>query len=238
VLASCLAHARRKHAELVESFLNEVRFVLETLREVYITDARAREQGLDPAQRLQLHQDESQPSMAALDEWMQAQFAERKIELNSCLDAAILYMQKRWPELTPFLRVPDASLDNNTCERALKKAILHRKHALFYRNLAGAHVGDVFMSLIHSRTESRRLVRLSLRPAAQRRRTRSKPRRLDALELPGDRCTMRAREEADQIAPAVAILGAMSETTTKKQGRFAPPANCVAQRSESASENG
>ena len=39
---------------------------------------------------------------------------------------------------------------NNTCERALKKAILHRKNALFCRTLAGAHVGDVFMSLIHT----------------------------------------------------------------------------------------
>jgi transposase len=150
VLASCLAHARRKHVELVESFPNEVRFVLETLREVYITDARARDQGLDPAQRLQLHQDESQPRMVALEHWMQTQFAERKIEPNSSLGAAILYMQKRWLELTLFLRVAGAPLDNNTCERALKKAILHRKNALFYRTLAGAHVGDVFMSLIHT----------------------------------------------------------------------------------------
>ena len=43
-----------------------------------------------------------------------------------------------------------APLDNNTAERALKTAILHRKNALFYRTLAGAHVGDVFMSLIHT----------------------------------------------------------------------------------------
>jgi transposase len=150
VLASCLAHARRKHVELAESFPNEVRFVLEILREVYITDARARERGLDPAQRLALHQEESQPRMEALEQWMQTQFAERKIEPNSSLGAAILYMQKRWPELTLFLRVQGAPLDNNTCERALKKAILHRKNALFYRTLAGAHVGDVFMSLIHT----------------------------------------------------------------------------------------
>jgi len=150
VIASCLAHARRKQVELAESFPNEVRFVLETLREVYITDARARDQGLDPAQRLQLHQDESQPRMAALEHWMEAQFTERKIEPNSSLGAAILYMQKRWSELTLFLRVPGAPLDNNTCERALKKAILHRKNALFYRTLAGARVGDVFMSLIHT----------------------------------------------------------------------------------------
>lgn len=150
ILSQCLAHARRKYVELTETFPAEVRFVLETLREVYITDARAREQHLDPAQRLALHQATSAAPMKALDEWMQRQFTERIIEPNSALGAAILYMQKRWSELTLFLRVAGAPLDNNTCERALKKAILHRKNALFYRTLAGAHVGDVFMSLIHT----------------------------------------------------------------------------------------
>jgi hypothetical protein len=41
-------------------------------------------------------------------------------------------------------------LDNNICERVLKKAILHRKNALFYKTPRGAHVGDLFMSLIHT----------------------------------------------------------------------------------------
>jgi len=35
-------------------------------------------------------------------------------------------------------------------ERALKKAILNRRNALFYRTLNGAAVGDLFMSLIHT----------------------------------------------------------------------------------------
>jgi hypothetical protein len=58
-------------------------------------------------------------------------------------------MQKRWGKLTLFLRVPGAPLDNNICERALKKAILHRKNALFFKTQNGAKVGDIFMSLIH-----------------------------------------------------------------------------------------
>jgi transposase len=150
ILGSCLAHARRKHAELVESFPAQVRFVLETLREVYIIDARARKEGLDPQQRLLLHQNESQPLMEALEKWLQTQFTERIIEPNSSLGAAILYMQKRWTELTLFLRIPGAPLDSNIVERALKKAILHRKAALFYKTLNGARVGDVFMSLIYT----------------------------------------------------------------------------------------
>jgi hypothetical protein len=32
----------------------------------------------------------------------------------------------------------------------LKKAILHRKNAYFFKTPKGAHVGDLFMSLIHT----------------------------------------------------------------------------------------
>ena len=52
--------------------------------------------------------------------------------------------------LTVFRRSPGAPLDNNICERALKKAILNRKNSLFYKTLHGAQVGDLYMSLIHT----------------------------------------------------------------------------------------
>jgi transposase len=59
-------------------------------------------------------------------------------------------MIKHWKPLTLFLRVKDAPLDNNLCELALKRAILHRRNSLFYKTLRGARVGDIFMSLIHT----------------------------------------------------------------------------------------
>ncbi len=46
--------------------------------------------------------------------------------------------------------MPLQGTHNNICERALKKAILHRKNALFYKTENGARVGDIFMSLIHT----------------------------------------------------------------------------------------
>ncbi len=45
---------------------------------------------------------------------------------------------------------PVAPLDNTLVERALKKAILHRKNALYFKTENGARVGDLFMSLIHT----------------------------------------------------------------------------------------
>jgi len=99
---------------------------------------------------LAYHQTHSEPLMKALETWFREQFADRKVEPNSGLGKAILYMQKRWDRLTLFLRHAGAPLDSNLVERALKRAILHRKNSLFYKTENGAHVGDLFMSLIHT----------------------------------------------------------------------------------------
>jgi hypothetical protein len=150
ILANCLAHSRRRFVDVVNDFPDECRHLLETLRDVYKHDTLARQQKLSPEERLRLHQAESGPLMDNLEEWLREQVEEKKVEPNSGLGEAIGYMRKHWTKLTLFLRVPGAPLDNNICERALKKAILHRKNALFYKTQNGAHVADVFMSLIHT----------------------------------------------------------------------------------------
>jgi hypothetical protein len=88
--------------------------------------------------------------MEALHDWLERQLGEKRTEPNSALGGAIGYTLKHWDELTLFLRRAGAPLDNNLCERALKKAILHRKNALFYKTRNGARVGDLFMSLIYT----------------------------------------------------------------------------------------
>jgi len=150
LLANCLAHGRRQVVEVVDNFPEECRYVLETLGGVYHYDALAREQELSPEDRLRFHQEHSGPLMKGLHEWMEAQLAEHKTEPNSGLGKAISYLLNHWPKLTLFLRQPGAPLDNNIVERALKKAILNRKNAFFYKTLNGAGVGDLFMSLIHT----------------------------------------------------------------------------------------
>jgi transposase len=136
--------------EVVDNFPEECRYVLETLRGVYRHDALARERELSPEERLRFHQEHSGPLMKGLHAWLEAQLAEHKTEPNSGLGKAISYLLNHWPKLTLFLQQPDAPLDNNIVERALKKAILNRKNALFYKTVNGAAVGDLFMSLIHT----------------------------------------------------------------------------------------
>ena len=94
------------------------------------------------------------------------------MEPNSGLGQAISYLLKHWEKLTLFLRAAGAPIDNNLVERALKKAILHRKNSLFYKTRRGAEMGDPFMSLIHTcELNGVKSVRLSDRVAAARRGT-------------------------------------------------------------------
>jgi len=150
IVANCMAHGRRSFVEVADRFPDECRHVLETLKEVYKNDAVARERSLSPEERQQFHQAESGPIMKEFRKWLNRQFDDRLVEPNSALGEAISYMLNHWEKLTLFLREPGAPLDNNICERILKRAILHRKNALFYKTLNGAHVGDLFMSLIHT----------------------------------------------------------------------------------------
>jgi hypothetical protein len=150
LLANCLAHCRRHYVEVAANFATECQYVLETLGEVYGHDEEARQEGMTAVERLAYHQARSGPLMEQLRQWGQRQLDEHNVEANSGLGQAISYMLNHWERLTLFLRQAGAPLDSNIVERALKKAILHRKNALFYKTRNGARVGDLFMSLIHT----------------------------------------------------------------------------------------
>jgi hypothetical protein len=150
IVANCLCHGRRRFVEVVREFPDEVAYVLACLSHVYQVDARAKKEKLSPEERLRLHQECSGPVMEQLQQWLNEQFEQKKVEPNSGLGQAITYMLKHWTKLTLFLRHPGAPLDNNICEQALKKAIRHRRNSLFYKTRRGAFVGDLFMSLIHT----------------------------------------------------------------------------------------
>lgn len=150
LVGNCLAHGRRHFVKITPNFPDQCRHVLEALGEVYRYDQLSRERGLSRVERLHLHQEHSKPVMDDLHQWLETQLKDNKVEPNSGLGKAIRYMLRHWQALTLFLREPGAPMDNNLVERALKKAILHRKNSLFYKTLNGAEVGDLYMSLIHT----------------------------------------------------------------------------------------
>lgn len=150
VSCQCNVHARRGFVELRAYFPQECYRVMESFSSIYRVEAQAKAEGLSAQERLKVHQAQSQPVMEELRTWFSELIDGKKVEPNSGLGGAIKYMQNRWSELTQFLRVPGAPMDNNVAERTLKMVILHRKNSLFYRTQRGADVGDLFMSLVQT----------------------------------------------------------------------------------------
>ena len=150
ILANCIAHGRRNFVDIYDHFPKECRRVIEAFKVVYHNDKVAREERMSDEQRLSHHQTHSKQPMDDLKSWLQRQLDDKLVEPNSALGEAIHYLLRRWDSLTLFLRKAGAPLDNNLCERGLKKAILHRKNSMFYKTRRGALVGDVYMSLIYS----------------------------------------------------------------------------------------
>ncbi len=99
--------------DVAGNFPEECLHVLEILKVVYANDAIARQRQMSPQERLGFHQVESGPAMAELKAWLDAQIEQRQVEPNSGLGEAITYLRKHWLELTLFLRVAGAPLDNN-----------------------------------------------------------------------------------------------------------------------------
>jgi transposase len=150
--SKCLAHGRRKFIEIEPAFPEQCGYVLDAIGLLFQIDHQAKLLGLDETGRLRHHQEHSKPVVEELRAWIDAQFKERLVEPNSRLGKALRYMTNHWADLTRFLEVPGAPLENNIAERELKPVQRHRKNSLFYKNETGAAVGDVLLSVIRTCT--------------------------------------------------------------------------------------
>ena len=144
----CLAHSRRQFTDLEDVFPAEAHYVITGLNQVFEHDAETRRQAMPAVERLAYHQPPSGPLLAALHDWWERQFQDRRVEPNSSLGKAFTYLLNRWPTLTQFLRVEGAPLDSNPVERALKVIIRQRKNSLFYASPHSATVAAILTSLI------------------------------------------------------------------------------------------
>lgn len=150
ILAYCLLHGRRKFTDLILHWKKKIPYIIEQFALIYKNEAYVKRKKMSAIMRLNYHRQKSSPVMKKLKEWFQKQFDEKEVEPNSDLGVAINYMLKNWKEFTLFLRKENAPIDNNICERALKKAIIHRKNSMFFKTENGARIGDMFMSIIHT----------------------------------------------------------------------------------------
>ena len=144
----CLAHGQRQFTEIDAVFPEACTRVITDLKKVFKHEAATRDQAMTATERLAYHQTHSSPILEELKAWLERQFTERLVEPASSLGKAFNYLLNHWPELTRFLRVPGAPIENNTVERALKLMIRQRQNSLFYASAHSAYVASLLTSLI------------------------------------------------------------------------------------------
>ena len=148
IRSHCLVHGRRNFTEIEEVFPEECERVIADFKKVFEHEAKTRTEAMTPAERLGYHQRHSGPILEALKTWLEEQFEQRLVEPNSSLGKAFKYLLNHWAQLTRFLTVPGAPIENNVVERALKLAIRQRKNSLFYASEHSAYVASVLTSVI------------------------------------------------------------------------------------------
>jgi len=148
----CLSHGFRKIEYLDDYFPLPCMSIMKKLGEVFEIDANTREMTDD--ERLAYHVKHSKPIMFALYEQIEDLLSSKDVEPNGELAKALRYFQNHWVELTRFLSVAGAPIDNNIVERALKLAIRVRKNSLFYKSRYSAALSGMLISLIYTCTYS------------------------------------------------------------------------------------
>jgi transposase len=105
---------------------------------------------MTPEERLSWHQEKSRPVMEEMMVYSKSLLDENKVEPNSSLGKAISYIDNHWEGLTLFLRQAHFPLSNNANERLMKRAVLNRKNAYFFKNEQGADIADALLSVIET----------------------------------------------------------------------------------------
>ncbi len=144
----CNAHSRRKFVDVINNFPEEVNHFIDVYAKIWQNNTHADDEKMSHQERLAYHKKHSLPVMLELQTWCEAQLKSSQTEENNGLGNAIKYFLKHFSGLSAFCRIEGATLDNNLAERMIKLIVRGRKNALFYKTLAGAHVGDVITSLI------------------------------------------------------------------------------------------
>jgi transposase len=117
---------------------------------VFLNEKIAKDGSLNQQERFEWHQNKSASIMARLKAYCQELVNTKQVEPNSSLGKAIQYLENHWEGFTLFLRIPGVPVSNNDDERLLKRAVLNRKNAYFFKNEVGAKIADILMSVIET----------------------------------------------------------------------------------------
>ena len=149
-LAFCWSHVRRGFYDLAKGGNAPIATeALARIAALYRIEAEIR--GRSPPERQIARQAHSQPLIADLRTWFEAQH--RKLFARGPTAKAIGYALNHWDELVRFLDDGRIEIDSNTVERSMRPVALSRKNALF----AGSDQGGANWAAVASLVETCKL---------------------------------------------------------------------------------
>ena len=143
-LMHCMAHARRKFTESLDSDPARAQYMLEQMQALYAIERCIREEHLQPDEILALRQSQTVPVLTLLKRWLQAEVS--NVLPKSPIGQAIAYSLQRWDKLSIYASDARLQIDNNPVERAIRPVAIGRKNYLF----AGSHDAAQRSAMIYS----------------------------------------------------------------------------------------
>lgn len=145
---ACLAHIRRKVFEARDDAPVATDLLLAAIQKLYRIERRAKEGNLELPQRLELRQREARPIFEDLGGLFDAYG--KDLLPQSPLGKAVSYAKNQWPAMARYLEVPQAEIDNNSIEHALRGVVMGRKNWLHVGQEAGGERAANLFSLMIS----------------------------------------------------------------------------------------
>jgi transposase len=148
VQAACMAHARRKFAEVlkIEKANPKAHVAMGFFSGLY--DIEREYANAPPDVRRAARQEKSGPLMDAFWTWLIAEAAH--VLPQSTLGKAINYAIPLWPRLEVFLSDGRVPIDNNLVENAIRPFALGRRNWLFFDQSTGAEASTSFYTIIET----------------------------------------------------------------------------------------
>jgi hypothetical protein len=148
VEVGCMAHARRKFYDALDTAPGSASYVLALMRGLYDIEANAKERGILGADLAELRQKESRRLLDGLREFLVMESAEALPQ--SPLGKAIAYALKQWSALVRYVDDGRLAIDNNAAENALRGVAVGRSNWVFCGSPAGGRRAAILYSLIVS----------------------------------------------------------------------------------------
>ena len=144
----CMAHVRRKFVEAETGDPELRRRILQKIRYLFMLERVAWKRPAE--ERLRIRQRIEQPILKELSELVKSRLLAGGLLPKSNFYKALNYYQGLAPYLPNYLNDPDARLDNNVAERAIRPLTIGRKNWLFVGSEDGGRATATILSLVQT----------------------------------------------------------------------------------------